>query len=130
MMYFWVGVGGIVGALLRYGLYLLMQGWTGAVFPWGTLTVNWIGCLVLGWFNVWANERLSLSPQLRTSLGTGLIGSFTTFSTFNLDTWELVMYGDKWLGLFYVLASFWGGILLAWAGWRLGLYLQQQEESI
>ncbi|MDR6224732.1 fluoride efflux transporter CrcB [Desmospora profundinema] len=127
MFYFWIGIAGMVGALLRYGMNLFVQGWAGDWFPWGTLAENWLGCFVLGWFQVWAGERLALSPQWRTALGTGLIGSFTTFSTFSVDTMELMMQGAMGAALLYVLASLWGGILLAWAGWRLGHRSLQQK---
>jgi CrcB protein len=120
MGYFWIGLAGMVGALMRLGLGQLFQGWAGEGFPWGTLAVNGIGCLVLGWFQIWANERLAWASPWHGAITTGLIGSFTTFSTFSAETMALIMQGAIMRAALYVLASIWGGILLAWAGWQWG----------
>jgi len=93
MTSFIVGVAGIFGASLRYGLgtwvrQLLPQ----SVFPFGTLAVNLIGCFVLGWFSAWSRNR-RLSPRFQTAASTGLIGSFTTYSAFSVETVELFRQG-------------------------------------
>lgn len=91
-----VGLGGAVGAIARYLLSALVQrpGWT---FPIGTLFVNVIGCLVLGALMTLFAERESTSVQTRLFLTVGLLGSFTTFSTFGFETFVLVR--DREVGL-------------------------------
>ncbi len=84
-----VGLGGAIGAIARYGL----SGWVQRsvdTFPLGTLTVNVLGCLVLGAMMTLVEERSALSPNTRLFLGIGLLGSFTTFSTFGFETLELL----------------------------------------
>ena len=78
-----VGSGGFIGSALRYliglGVHSLLRS---ATFPYGTLAANLIGCLLIGLFNGLADERLLLSPQTRLFILTGMLGGFTTFSTF------------------------------------------------
>lgn len=85
-----VGVGGFVGAVGRYWLAGWVHRFTTAGFPWGTLTVNLAGCLLLGMVMSLAETRLAPSPEARTFLTIGVFGSFTTFSTLSYETVELV----------------------------------------
>ena len=92
-----IAVGGAAGALARYGLGGWVQNRLGdSTFPWGTLAVNVTGCLVIGLVWVLGEEKAMLSPQGRLLLMTGLLGAFTTFSTFGLETVGLVSKG-QWL---------------------------------
>ncbi|MFD1426532.1 CrcB protein [Kroppenstedtia sanguinis] len=112
-----VGIGGVLGALLRYGLGLALASPEGS-FPVGTLTANWIGCLALGWFHS-RFSKIFLSPALRGGITTGLIGSFTTFSTFSMETQQLLQSGQIGTACLYLLASLWGGLFLLYIGVRL-----------
>lgn len=124
LIYLLIGTGGMVGAVLRYvlGIYVDVR-WSGE-FPLSTLTVNYIGCFVLGWFAAWTSVVQAVPLWVRKSFATGVIGSFTTFSTFGLETVELFRQGSTWSGFFYVLLSFFGGLLMVgfgnWAGSRGG----------
>ncbi|MFF9316798.1 fluoride efflux transporter CrcB [Streptomyces sp. NPDC014735] len=96
-----VAVGGAVGATARYGVSLLWPTATGA-FPWTTLTVNAVGCAVIGVFmvvitDVWAAHRL-----VRPFFGTGVLGGFTTFSTYAVDIQRLVDGRETRTGLAYL----------------------------
>ncbi|MFE7429736.1 fluoride efflux transporter CrcB [Streptomyces sp. NPDC014646] len=96
-----VAVGGAVGATARYGASLLWPTATGA-FPWTTLTVNAVGCAVIGVFmvvitDVWAAHRL-----VRPFFGTGVLGGFTTFSTYAVDIQRLVDGRETRTGLAYL----------------------------
>lgn len=89
-------VGGGFGALLRYELGGFVQRSTGAFFPWGTLFVNASGCLAIGLLATLLEERSLLGPTWRLFLLVGVLGGYTTFSSFGLETWRLVESGD-WL---------------------------------
>jgi len=88
-----VFVGGGLGALLRYELGGLVQARAGAAFPWGTFAVNALGCLAIGVLATWIDERGGASAAARAFLIAGLLGGFTTFSAFGLETWRLVEAG-------------------------------------
>ena len=86
-----VGAGGFIGAILRYGLGGFAQKWSGSVaFPFGTLVVNLLGCLVIG--ILWRLDEIHslLSTEARLFLMVGILGAFTTFSTFGNETINLV----------------------------------------
>lgn len=91
MSYFAVSVGGFFGAIARYGVgqwFAELVRVTG--FPWGTLIINLVGCFVLSLFITVALDLLVISPFVRVGISTGFIGAFTTFSTFTLDTIQLL----------------------------------------
>lgn len=117
-----IAVGGALGALLRYGI----SGWAyrlaGEGFPWGTLAVNLIGCLAIG--VLWAGfERSPLPAEWSGFLFVGLLGAFTTYSTFALESMNLLRDGEVALALVNVVASSVGGILLAFGGLAAGRHL-------
>jgi len=89
-----VATGGAVGAVARYGLSAWAAKRWGASFPAvGTLLVNVLGCFVLGALLAVVAQRPEFSPRVRLAIGTGLLGSFTTFSTFGFETFELAREG-------------------------------------
>ena len=99
-----IGAGGAIGALLRYGLSGLAYRWLGETFPWGTLLVNVIGCFLIG--VLWAlSERAPMAPAVRIFLMTGTLGAFTTFSTYGLESINLLRDGEIALALANILGS-------------------------
>ena len=89
-----VGSGGFLGALARYGLGGLVQRQVpGTTFPYGTLVVNLLGCLLIGLFAGLAESRQLLTPELRLFGLVGVLGGFTTFSTFGHETFTMVRDG-------------------------------------
>ena len=92
-----IGLGGFVGANVRY----LISGWVaahmGSSFPWGTLAVNFTGSLLLAVFLAWAAGYTILDPRVRLVLATGFFGAYTTFSTYANESVALLQGGD-WLG--------------------------------
>ncbi|MDO3409023.1 fluoride efflux transporter CrcB [Saccharibacillus sp. CPCC 101409] len=113
-----VAVGGVLGALLRYALGLAIPHAGG--FPLPTLLINWSGCLFLGLFFTLALDAERISPAWRLGIGTGFTGAFTTFSTFSVETLELLRQGNTGEALLYAGLSLAVGIALSALGVRLG----------
>ncbi|MDC3412866.1 fluoride efflux transporter CrcB [Aquibacillus sp. 3ASR75-11] len=122
-----VGIGGFIGAILRY----LVGEWIPSTngFPFGTWTVNLIGCLILSWFFTITSKRWSINPNLKLAIGTGLIGSFTTFSTFSVETINLIQNSQFMIALLYILLSVIGGIGLAFTGARLASFQPNRKRE-
>lgn len=99
--YFWVALGGALGSVLRYGVAMLSLRWGGNL-PYGTLTVNVIGCLIIGMF-LPAAFKIPLS--MRLFIVTGFLGGLTTFSTFSFESWTFFQAGLYWQGFFNVFLT-------------------------
>jgi len=115
----WIAAGGALGAMARHGVGLGARAWLGEHFPWGTLAVNALGSLMLGiLLELFAQEGgvSWLSDDARKLLTTGLLGAFTTFSTFSVQTVHLVQRGDHGLAAVNVVANVALGLALAAAG--------------
>lgn len=110
---------GAAGTLARYGLQGLVQYRTGGMFPTGTLAVNLLGCFLLGGLAQYAFHRLTIPPDWRLALTIGLMGAFTTFSTFGWETVKMLEDGEWLKAAAYVAASVVGGIVAVVAGIRL-----------
>ncbi len=109
-----VALGGSVGAVLRY----LVTSWVQQrvdFFPWGTLVVNLVGSFLIG-IVLEATLQGFLSGEARLFIAVGLLGGFTTFSSFGWETLMLVQEGDFLPALLYSGGSLLGGLLLVWAG--------------
>lgn len=121
VIYLYVGFGGMVGSVLRYFLAVVLSGMTQNGFPYGTLVANLVGCFALGWLtNGIVTKRFDISQKLITAIGTGMIGSFTTFSTFSTET-VLMIEKEMWLAVFlYLSISLLGGLVFAAFGISLG----------
>lgn len=98
-------IGSGLGGVLRYFANFWISRWAGSEFPWGILTINVIGSLAIGLVVASLAVRQPDNPSLALFLTTGLIGGFTTFSAFSLDTALLYERGDPLLSLTYVIAS-------------------------
>jgi CrcB protein len=117
--YLAAALGGALGSLARWGLGLALPHPAGA-WPTATLVVNLSGCLLLGLLAAALFARHPRSTWLRPLLGTGVLGGWTTFSTFAVDAVQLADAGRGAAAVGYVLASVVGGVLAAAAGVRLG----------
>ncbi|MBN2425191.1 MAG: fluoride efflux transporter CrcB [Calditrichaceae bacterium] len=113
---FAIGIGGFIGAVLRY----LFTGWiyrlAGTSLPWGTLVVNVAGSFILGFFLVFEMTRLTLSPALRNFVAIGILGAFTTFSTFSYEAVNLIQDQLYMKALFYILLNVIISIIAVWFG--------------
>ena len=120
MLYVLVGFAGILGASARYGLSLLIGEFTTGPFPWPTLVINLIGSFLLGYATHFLFRTKLLHQYAITAIGTGFIGSFTTFSTFSVETVTLLNANRLSDAALYVLISLFGGLFLSYLGYGLG----------
>src|SRR5215468_8873483 len=114
-----IGLGGAIGALARYFLSSQITHVAGSGFPWGILIVNLLGCFIMGVIAELGALSINLSPEMRSFLTTGILGGFTTFSAFALDTAVLTERGDFIGGMAYVAGSVGGSIAALFAGLAL-----------
>lgn len=118
----WVGLGGFLGANARYWLGGWIQDRWGSAFPWSTFVINITGSFVLGLFVTLLTDRFAVprAPMLRLVIAVGFVGAYTTFSTFELETLNLVTTG-AWLQAFgNAFGSLVAGFAAVWLGAVLG----------
>ncbi len=114
-----ISVGAVLGANARYWLAdWVAQKW-GSSFPLGTLIINLSGSFVLGFFLTLATERLLIDPRWRFLVAVGFLGSYTTFSTYTFESFDLISKGQWLAGLF----NLFGSTLLGVAAAGLGVFL-------
>jgi CrcB protein len=118
-----IATGGAIGALFRYWVSLGVHRLAGADFPYGTLTVNVAGSLLMGAVYVLFIERMDVNPLWRGALLIGLLGAFTTFSTFSMETLNLVENGESFRAAVNVAASVILCIAACWIGMVAGRQL-------
>ncbi|EGV52420.1 fluoride efflux transporter CrcB [Candidatus Endoriftia persephone] len=118
-----IAAGGAVGALFRFWVSSGVYGLLGRAFPFGTLAVNLIGSLLMGFLYVYLLERASVGPELRAALLVGLLGAFTTFSTFSIETLNLLEQADYLKAMLNVLISVIACLAACWLGLTLGRQL-------
>jgi CrcB protein len=118
-----VAVGGALGSAARHGVnHLVHARWLTTRFPVGTVVVNVVGCFVIGLLAaLLASNRLTLRIHWREFVFVGVLGGFTTFSTFGLDTLLLSRTHSAGHAVAYVAAQVIGGLFAVWIGYRLGL---------
>lgn len=117
----WVllAVGGILGTFLRYSLAGLVYDFLGTRFPYGTLVVNLTGCALIGFLSTLAEEKFLISSNGRLLLMTGFCGAYTTFSTFMLETANLIKDGE----FFLAFANLGASIVAGFIAFEVGVFL-------
>jgi len=115
-----IAVAGLIGTLCRYWLAGLVSKQYGETFPWGTMAVNLVGCLGAGALLFLTEQRFLLSPTVRTVVMIGLLGGFTTFSSYSLQTFALLREGAFGLAILNVVTSNILGLFMVWIGYGLG----------
>ena len=118
-----IACGGAIGAVLRYGASLGVYGLLGRGFPYGTLFVNVTGSLLMGVLSILMLERFNVGPEWRAAILVGLLGSFTTFSTFSMETLNLLEQGDMMRAMANIAFSVIVCLAAVWLGVSLGRQL-------
>lgn len=115
-----IALGGALGAVLRYAVANGVHALIGRGFPYGTLAVNVLGSLMMGAMYIIFIERVSDNLPLRVMIITGFLGAFTTFSTFSIETFNLLESGEAFKALTNILISVVLCLLAAWVGVIIG----------
>lgn len=115
-----VAVGGALGAVFRDGVVNIVALLFGRQFPWGTLTVNALGSLLMGLLFIYITERMHLTTAWRNFALVGFLGSFTTFSAFSMETLVLLQQDRAGLALMNVMLSVGVCLIAVWCGTQLG----------
>lgn len=123
-LYLSVGIGGMIGATLRYSVSLLFA--NNILFPYDTLFVNLIGCFILSYLLHQDLVRRNFKPEIFTGSTTGIIGSFTTFSTFSVEVVSL-FHSSISFAIFYIIISIVGGIFLCYIGYLCATKRQESK---
>jgi CrcB protein len=118
-----IAVGGAFGAVMRFLASTATYGWLGHDFPYGTLMVNLLGSLAMGFLFHMLVERLAVAVEWRAVLLVGFLGAFTTFSTFSVETLALIEEGRAVAALANAGASVLGCVGAAWLGLSIARYL-------
>jgi CrcB protein len=117
-----VAIGGALGSVARHGVNQIVHGrWLATRFPVGTMVVNVLGCLAIGLLaGLIASERIAMRANWREFVFVGVLGGFTTFSTFGLDTLVLVRGSGAASAALSVGVQVIGGLAAVWVGYVLG----------
>ena len=114
--YVLIGLGGALGSIARYWVGSTVGGRMGVRFPYGTLVVNITACLVIGFTLTWLSERAEISPALRYLVAVGFIGAYSTFSTYEWETFSTLRSGAFALASLYAVGSLILGLAATWCG--------------
>ena len=117
---FLVVIGGFIGSVMRYLVNIWSKGlFEGLSFPLGTLIVNISGCLLLGLLNGWAENHQFFTSQIRLFMFVGILGSYTTFSTFSYETIKMMQNGDSFQALLNISIQVLVGLFAAFIGFQI-----------
>jgi fluoride exporter len=121
MRFLYVGIGGSIGSLLRYFVYQITLVFNrGEIVFLGTLLTNLFGAFALGWVTSNLLVSKKIPDHVAAAIGTGLIGSFTTFSTLSVEFTSLIQGEQFMLAIIYIFSSMFGGLFCAYYGYRVG----------
>jgi len=114
--YFFIAVGGSLGAIARYWVGSAVAARLGTKFPYGTFVINISACIIIGFSLTYLGKRVELSPAWRYLIPTGFIGAYSTFSTYEWETLSSLRTGEFSLAAVYAIGSLVLGLVAAWAG--------------
>lgn len=115
-----IGLGGALGSMARFGLSTWVYSILGRNFPYGTFAVNVLGCLAMGVLFVLFTDRFGDSAVLRAGVLIGVLGGFTTFSSFSIETFNLIEQGETAKAAVYIAGSLVVCVVSTWLGVLIG----------
>ncbi len=121
-------IGGFFGAITRYGIGEWIHINNG--FPFGTFCINLTGSLVLGWLLTFISQRRKGMKRLSLFVGTGFLGSYTTFSTFSVETINLIANKEYFFAILYVFLSVALGLVFAFLGYKLAILNNKEKVDV
>lgn len=124
MLVLYIALGGALGAVARYALGSWIHSWAGAGFPWGTFVINIVGSFLIG-LSLRYLDAITAAPEMRALMTVGVLGAFTTFSTFTYETIMLLQEGAWHRAVFYAAGSLAIGLLAVGSGLYLGARVLQ-----
>ena len=125
-----IAAGGALGAVARYAVSGPILGKLGGRFPWGILAVNLVGCFFIGVVLYMYLQRGETDDRFRLFLVAGFLGSFTTFSAFGFDTFELLRDGHGSLAIANILSNVVLGVALAALGWQVCRWMLGEAPAV
>jgi CrcB protein len=117
--YLLIAAGGALGSIARYWVSATVSGREGTRFPWGTFVVNISACIIIGFTLTWLGRHVELNPAWRYLIPTGFIGAYSTFSTYEWETFTTMEAGEVGIALLYVVSSVAVGLAAVWIGAKL-----------
>lgn len=118
--YLWIAAGGALGSIARYWIGSAVGSRMGIRFPYGTMIVNISACVIIGFTLAYFGRRVDLSPPWRYFIPIGFIGAYSTFSTYEWETFSTMRSGAFFLAALYAVGSLVLGLAAVWAGAMLG----------
>lgn len=125
-----IGIGGAIGAALRYSVSLLFLTNETSAFPFATVAANLAGCFLLGMLSSGLELKLTANPDYLSAFKTGLIGSFTTFSTFSVEVIQLLQHHVYFSAILYIFISAIFGLIFVALGMKIGKGLSERKEPV
>ncbi len=125
MVYLLVGIAGFLGAVLRYSVGEVLAE-ESTIFPLSTLIINLLGSFLLAWLTTVVFRRFPVPSSFKVAIGTGFVGSFTTFSSVSVETVRLFQDNHLILGIIYILVSLFGGLAMC----RLGFRVRKEDKNL
>jgi len=119
----WIALGGAVGSVARYALAGLVQRYTSPYFPYGTFAVNIVGCLVFGIIFGLTEQRFAISPAMRAFLLIGVLGGFTTFSSYTFESFQLIRDAEFLRASVNAAGQVLLGLVFFWVGYLVNRWI-------
>jgi CrcB protein len=116
LKYLYIAIGGAAGAIMRVWIGATVAGRMGTRFPYGTFVINLTACVIIGFSLVFLDRRSELNPAWRFLIPVGFVGAYSTFSTFEWETFSSLQTGAFFIAILYVVLSIFLGLLGIWCG--------------
>jgi fluoride exporter len=114
--YFYIALGGALGSLARFWVGSVIASRLGTKFPYGTFVINITACVIIGFSLAFLGRRTDLNPAWRFLVPVGFVGAYSTFSTFEWETFSNLQTGSFLIAALYVVLSVFFGLVAVWCG--------------